>query len=174
MQIINTWLTSACLGLLSLASTPSIVEPTSALEKKTKILVIVNKSNPIDALSIAQVRHLFLRKDLTWERVLTKARGKKKKGSFSYAEKVRPIEFTRTVENRLFLKHVLEKDKDALERHWIKLQYQSAIRRPKRVGTPERVLKYTSALKGCIGFINADALREVDKKRVKVVLVLEL
>ena len=193
MRLFLAWLILASVGLSSPApqrtstdsSAPQIVPPSShSLEeqekkgdeekakKKTKIFVIVNKSNPIDALTKEQVRHLFLRKEITWERVLTKA--KKKSKSFSKSEKVRPIEFTRKKENELFLKHVLEKDKDSLERHWIKLQYQSAIRRPKRVGTPERVLKYTSALKGCVGFINADALTEAHKKRVKVVLTLEI
>ena len=199
MRRFLTWLILASMGLSSPmpqqastdSSAPRVVPPSlqspsegeqgdkeqegkgqKRAKKKTRILVIVNKANPIDSLTKEQVRHLFLRREITWERVLTKA--KKKSKSFSKSEKVRPIEFTRKRENELFLEHVIEKDKDSLERHWIKLQYQSAIRRPKRVGTPERVLKYTSALKGCVGFINADALTEAHKKRVKVVLTLEI
>src|SRR6185436_8957348 len=120
-------------------------------------------------------------KELTWERRIS---GMKKAADANHAvksdeafdprEKVQPIELAHAKEHDAFFTQVLEKDEDALERYWIKLQYQSAIKRPKRVGTAERVIKYTAALKGCVGYINARDLDEQARKLVKVVFVLEI
>ena len=169
----KTWILLAWIALAGFVpgrSAAGVHAPARQVEKE-RILVVVNRSNPIDSLTIDQVRHLFLRRDLTWERPLSERKQPlpEAKSDFDPREKVLPIELTRTLEHKAFLEHVLQKDENALERHWIKLEYQHAVMRPKRVGTPDRVIKYTASLKGCIGFVNAKDLDARALEHVKVV-----
>jgi len=175
----KTWLLFlAWIGLLGPSrGWPAAGDSNQEVREKEQLLIIVNRANPIHSLTKDQVRQLFLRRELTWEEPIAEDKVEPKEQQpepFDPKEKVLPIELTTTKEHAAFLARVLEKDKDTLERHWIKLQYQSAVNRPRRVGTSERVIKYTASLKGCIGYINARDLDERAKKHVKVVLVLEM
>jgi ABC-type phosphate transport system substrate-binding protein len=129
------------------------------------VCVIVHVENPAAKLSEAQVKDLFLKKDKTWERVLADA-----KGSFDKGEKVAPVDYQGDKACReAFLKKTLDMNADAVARHWVTVQYQSAVKPAKQINEPERVIAFVGELKGALGFVTKDKLDEAALKKVKIV-----
>ena len=171
-----------CLLLLLLAGLPGRVPEALAQDrstspqeaprkKKERLVVIVHKANPIQKLTPEQVRRIYLRKDLTWADYVRDIKDLK---DFSAKTRIQPVELSRKLDNEAFHELVLDKKREALERYWIKLQYQSAIKRPTRVSTAKRVLRYVASLEGAIGFVRESELSEKVRKHVRVVTTIEL
>jgi ABC-type phosphate transport system substrate-binding protein len=135
---------------------------------KRKVVVIVNASNPVESLRADQVRELFLKKTTTWKSVLP---GDLK--GFDDNERVRPVDLADHVaERKAFLEQVLEMSSSALQRHWVRLQYQAALDAPPQAESSERAVRLVGDTRGGIGFAAEDSLTEELRKKVKVVLTL--
>ena len=155
-------------ALLSTALAADVPKPQAA---RKKVAVIVNAANPVSALTAERVRELFLKKHASWKGVLSDLG---ETPGFDANEKVRPVDLTEGhAERGVFLHKVLGMTSPVLARHWVKLQYQSAVEPATQVDTAARLVRLVGDSRGAIGFADEGALDAEALKKVKVVLTLE-
>ncbi len=161
------WKTTTWRALLAMALVTAVLP--AAQDKKRKVCVIVHAANPAEKLSKEMIRQLYLKKEHTWERAVGKSAGAFRR------QKVVPVEFQGDVEARdAFFRDVLSMNADSVARYWIKLQYQSAIKPAKQLTDAQRVIRFVGAMKGGIGFVPADELDAAARKKVKVLLEIDV
>lgn len=122
------------------------------VQRPRKIAVITNLSNPTAQMSKAQLGRAFLKKYKFWDSGL----------------RCIPIDQSGTSEIRTaFYDQVLNRDQEALKRHWMQETMTGNARPPVTVENSLTVKKYIEKLEGGVGYIWAD---EIDES-VKVVLI---
>jgi ABC-type phosphate transport system substrate-binding protein len=120
-----------------------------------EIAVVVNAENPLTTLSAEDVRAYYM----------------KRKSSWPNGEKIRPVDVEADNAARvLFVTQVLKTTPSDLERHWLEIKYRAAESPPKRMSDDEGVIKYISAFKGGIGFVEASAADKLKDRPIRVVL----
>jgi ABC-type phosphate transport system substrate-binding protein len=123
-----------------------------------ELVVIVNKANPSSAMNKDEVRTHYLKKQSTW----------------SNGEKLRPVDTESSSQREVFVHKLLGMtSNEELERYWLELKYQKAEAPPKRVEGDPAVIKFVSAFKGSIGFVEAASLDAETKTKVHVVLTVK-
>ncbi|HEX7898899.1 MAG TPA: hypothetical protein VF950_14140 [Planctomycetota bacterium] len=159
------------LMLCGLLSTALAADVATLQTTRKKVVVIVNAGNPVGALTPERARELFLKKHTTWKGVLSEL---SETPGFDANEKVRPVDLTEGhAERAVFLQKVLGMSSAVLSRHWVKLQYQSAVEPATQVDTAARLIRLVGDSRGAIGFAEEGALDAEALKKVKVVLTLE-
>jgi ABC-type phosphate transport system substrate-binding protein len=120
-----------------------------------EIAVVVNTENPIGNLSADEIRGYYMKQKTTWPN----------------GEKIRPVDTeTDNAARGMFITQILKTTSSDLERHWLEIKYRSAESPPKRMADDEGVIKYVSAFKGGIGFIETSALDKAKDRPIRVVL----
>lgn len=118
-----------------------------------ELAMIVNKSCPLSELDAQGVRLHFLRQIKEW----------------SDGGRVRPVQQEGDV-RAVFLSRVLNMSSVDYERYWLQQKYAAAESPPKIVEGNAAVVKFVGLIKGAIGFVNAAAIDDEAKSRVKAVL----
>jgi hypothetical protein len=127
----------------------------AAPSRAQEIVVIVNAANPVESLSVDEVRQYCLKRRSTW----------------SNGESVRPIDRTGDPPERLaFLSEALRLSSADVERHWIQEQYASAEITPTRVPDDVMVIRLVETFPGAIGFVTRETLDESAEAGVRPVL----
>lgn len=141
----------ACLWYLPAAVTQG--QRPNAIE----LSVIVHKDNPIEKLSITEVRNYWMRRGAqkAWPALKTSVMPVDRKGASN--------------EKGMFYKKVVGLAEADVEAYFAAKQYQSAESPPVKMGSDREVIEYVSANKGALGFVNSATLSAEDRQAVKVV-----
>jgi ABC-type phosphate transport system substrate-binding protein len=143
--------------MIAIAVAATLASSSSA-SQAGELVVIVNKANPTAAMSKGDVRNHYLKKQSSW----------------SNGEKLRPVDTESSGQRDVFVHKLLGMtSNEDLERYWLELKYQKAESPPKRVEGDGAVIKFVSAFKGGIGFVDAASLDADARSKVQVVLTLK-
>lgn len=118
-----------------------------------ELVVIVHKASPLQTMSVNEVRAYYM----------------KKQGAWSDGSKVRPVQQSGDVRDG-FVKRTLGMSTTEFERYWLELKYSAAESPPKQVDSDDDVIRFVGAMKGAIGFVDAESLDPGALGKVKVVL----
>jgi len=119
------------------------------------LVVIVHASNPVSALSPAEVKTYFMKTRTAW----------------ASGEKVRPVDQKSGTDRDKFLSDVLKVTDEELVRVWLGKQYATSEAPPLKVAGDEAAIKFVSTFKGGIGFIGKASLAA--SKDIKSVLEID-
>jgi ABC-type phosphate transport system substrate-binding protein len=120
-----------------------------------KLVVVVSKENPVDSLSMDELRRIFLRQVTNW------------KDGEAVSVFERPSD---SPIGREFSQRVLKKTAEELKTYWMELQVTRGMKPPKVLRSANMVKEYLQRVRGGIGYIHEN---EVDES-VKVVKIPEL
>jgi ABC-type phosphate transport system substrate-binding protein len=118
-----------------------------------ELVVIVHKASPQQTMSVNEVRAYYMKKQVAW----------------SDGSKVRPVQQSGDVRDG-FVKRTLGMSTTEFERYWLELKYSAAESPPKQVDSDDDVIRFVGAMKGAIGFVDAESLDPGALGKVKVVL----
>lgn len=141
------------LGTLFVGST----EQTPVAKPATELVVIVNKDNPIEKLSVPEVRLYWMRRGTqkTWPSLKTTVLPVDRKGS--------------CLEKTIFYKAIIKLSEAETESYFAAKQYQSAETPPVKLASDQDVNQYVADNKAGLGFVNVSSLSEAAKQSIKVV-----
>lgn len=133
---------------------PTAGEPTGQTgDAPPRLVVVVNKKNPIKTLTVHELRRIFLRKLGRWPN----------------GWKITVLE--RHSENpirKAFATGVLKKNLGELKKYWIDLKLSRGMKQPKVCASTKLLGQYLKRVKGGIGYVYE---HEVDKDLQKIVNV---
>jgi ABC-type phosphate transport system substrate-binding protein len=122
------------------------------------LVVIVNKENPVSALSDAEVRRFFLLNSKIWPS----------------GGKIKPINRNKSSSvKKSFLSLVLKMTPDDYEQHWIYIKQKSGETEPKTVKSNKFVLKIVGKDANAVGYLPEDYFKLLEpssKNKIKAVL----
>ena len=128
---------------------------TASLCHAGELAVIVNASNPVDALSPIEVKQYYLKHKARW----------------AFGKKVRPSDYKDEKGMRdAFLSNVLSMSAQEIERYWIEQQYARAEKPPATLDDDSAVVRFVKKFEGGIGFVDRNSVD--DSSGVKEVLTL--
>jgi ABC-type phosphate transport system substrate-binding protein len=121
------------------------------------IVVIVNRANPVDNLSMAELRKLFLSDRSRWDT----------------GRAVAPVMLGAGAPERvLFLKVVFGMNEADLERYFLQADFTGkSVTRPKEVGSEREVRRMVGNSPGAIGFVRFSDLHDPSDSVIKVVRI---
>jgi ABC-type phosphate transport system substrate-binding protein len=122
-----------------------------------QVAVIVNRAAPTSSLTTETIRAYYLKQHKEWPS----------------GEKVRPVQQEGQAHSA-FLGKVLKMSSADYERYWLERKYSAAETPPKLADDDEAVVKFVGALNGAIGYVDAGALDEKARNKVKVIHVFTL
>lgn len=135
------------------------VNPTvnQSVKPATELVIIVNKDNPIEKLSIPEVRLYWMRRGTQkmWPTLKTSVLPADRKGSCK--------------EKDIFYKAIIKLSVAETESYFAAKQYQSAETPPVKLATDNDVIQYVADNKAGLGFVNLASLTDAVKQSVKVV-----
>lgn len=124
----------------------------------TSIAIIVNKDNPVTALTAAEVKLYWLRKT--------------KKRWPEINKNIRPADFkSKNGAQDAFYGTVLKMSLSDVETYFIQKAYESADKPQDKLTSNDAMVNFVANEPGAIGYIDAASLSADDKSKVKVVLV---
>ncbi len=148
-------LKSYLLLLLVFLATTSFIIPTA--KPTGEVVVILNSSNPVVAMTASQVKLTYLRKiNKRWKEI---------------NKNIVPID--RKSDNEIrksFLKDVLQMSSDEMSRYFTEREYQNAEAPPVKFSTEEEIIDYVENNIGAIAFVSKSSIKSGSK--VKIVLSL--
>jgi ABC-type phosphate transport system substrate-binding protein len=104
-----------------------------------KILILVNKENPVSSLTSDQLRDFFLKRTREWQNK-------------------QPVRFFDRLddspERKLFLDLYIKKSSRQVDQHWIGQKLYSGDSAPSQVGTDSMVANLVSRFPGGIGYVS--------------------
>ncbi len=120
------------------------------------VLIIVNKDNPIEKLSMAEVKLYWLRKvKKRWPEI---------------NKNIRPVDRkNKSSEQESFYKKVLKMEANDVEAYFNQRQYESAEKPQDKFSNDRDIVQFVSEQEGSIGYINANYLDSDLKSKVKIV-----
>lgn len=125
------------------------------------IVVIVNKGNPTDSLSLNEVQRLFLLESRVWP----------------HGGRIQPINRDKGSDAKKdFVQSVLKMTPEDYGQHWIGVKQLSGETEPKSVRSNKFVLKIVSKNKNTIGYLPEkylDKLSATSRSKIKTVLKIE-
>jgi ABC-type phosphate transport system substrate-binding protein len=132
-------------------------EKTVTVKPATELVVIVNNDNPIEKLSIPEVRLYWMRRGTQkmWPTLKTTVLPVDRKGACT--------------EKTIFYKSIIKLSEAETESYFAAKQYQSAETPPIKLATDRDVIQYVADNKAGLGFVNLGSLSEAVKQSVKVV-----
>jgi ABC-type phosphate transport system substrate-binding protein len=125
------------------------------------ILVIINKENPVNALTQSEVKLYYLRKI--------------KKRWPAINKNIRPAELKRKSSERdAFYQAILGMKEDEVVQYFVNKQLQNAERPQDKFATEVELINFVSEEPGAIAYIKASSLTNEMKAKVKVVCTFSL
>lgn len=115
------------------------------------IVFIVNAANPASRLSYAEIRDYFLKVKREWPD----------------GTPVRFIDKTKSPERAIFLKKVVKKSVEEVDRYWIGEKLYSGNSAPVQSSSDQMVIQFVGTFNGAIGYISPKT--EVTSKKVKTI-----
>ena len=135
------------------------INPTEKVLVKpaTELVIIVNKDNPIEKLSIPEVRLYWMRRGTQkmWPTLKTTVMPVDRKGACT--------------EKAVFYKAIIKLSEAETESYFAAKQYQSAETPPVKLASDHDVIQYVADNKAGLGFVNLASLSEAQKQSVKIV-----
>lgn len=134
---------------------PSVAGPGGGHGEETtgEIVVVVHASNPVDSLTLSELRRIFLRKQLKW--------GDRR--AITVYER-----HTDTTIRQTFAREVFGKKPSAFNEYWLNLKLTRGLKPPKALRTARLVKQYVRRVKGGIGYLYASELDD-SVKAVRIV-----
>ena len=122
-----------------------------------KMVVIVNKNNPIGTLSNAEVKSYYLRK------LKSRWPGSNKS--------IRPVDRkAKCREQEIFYAYILEMNTAEVEQYFTTRQLQNAERPTDKFQTEAEIIDFIATEPGAIGYVSAKAISPELKEKIKIVL----
>jgi len=143
---------SMLIVVISMLLIPTIASP--APGNDNPIVVVVNQTNPVKALSTQELQNIFLRKQQVW------------------SDGISITVFERSGESEIrqkFAISVLKQNLVQLQSYWLKLKMTRGLKGPKVCRSSLLVTRYLERVKGGIGYMYKD---EVDSS-LKIVAYVE-
>ena len=110
-----------------------------AADPHDEIVVIVNKANPVQALSRDELRPIFQTRKATWPD----------------GTRIQPLDLQDDNPVRHgFGAAVLGLDPDRVARYWIDRKIRGGERPPAKLSTPALIVRMVASSKGAIGYVN--------------------
>lgn len=119
------------------------------------IVVIVNKGNPVSALSLSEVRLYYLRRiKKRWPEI---------------DKNIRPADLKKSSEERDAFYKLLGLNDAQVEQYFVTKQLQNAERPPDKFATEAEMIDFVAGEVGAIGYIKAKSVTPEVLAKVKVV-----
>ena len=113
------------------AQSPSAQQPA--------FVIVVNKSNPVKTLPIAEVRRIFMKQSRMW----------------SHAEPMVPVEWDSTTDIRqVFSKQVLNRSVREMAEYWVQQSITQGLTPPSTQRSARAVLRFVSSVPGAISYVS--------------------
>ncbi|TAG55254.1 MAG: hypothetical protein EAZ27_07425 [Cytophagales bacterium] len=120
------------------------------------VVIIVNKENPIEKLSVSEIKLYWLRKvKKRWTELNKNIKPVDRKGKSS--------------EQEAFYKKVLKMSAIDVESYFSQKQYESAEKPQDKFSSDKDIIDFVSEQEGAIGFINSNSVNSEIKSKVKIV-----
>lgn len=133
---------------------------TSFAPASSEIVVIVNKENPVEKLTIAEAKLYWLRKiKKRWPEINKNIKPADRK--------------SRCGEQETFYFKVLNMKVSDVETYFTQKQYESAEKPQDKFNNDSEIIDFVSEEAGAIGYININSLSAEAKTKVKVVLTVQ-
>jgi ABC-type phosphate transport system substrate-binding protein len=101
-------------------------------------VVIVNKANPAKALTLVELRRIFMKQSRMW----------------SHAEPMVPVDWDSTSEVRqLFSKQVLNRSVREMAEYWVQQSMTQGIAPPSTQRSARAVLRFVASVPGAISYV---------------------
>ncbi|MEM9101909.1 MAG: substrate-binding domain-containing protein [Pseudomonadota bacterium] len=110
-----------------------------------EVLVIVNKTNPINNISSSDLKNLYL--------------GKTREFSNGKSAVIYNLNYKGKAREQ-FEKGALGKSKSALKRYWSKLIFTGKGKPPKELSSEQEMVERVSSEAGAIGYVNANSVND--------------
>ena len=111
----------------------------SASAEQSAFVIVINKSNPVKTLPIAEVRRIFMKQSRMW----------------SHAEPMVPVEWDSTSEIRqVFSKQVLNRSVREMAEYWVKQSITQGITPPSTQRSARSVLRFVASVPGAISYVS--------------------
>ena len=111
-----------------------------------ELVVIVNDSNPVSAMTASEVRQHYLKDKARWD----------------FGQKVRPADSTYDDAARdAFLARVLNMTEIEIDRFWIEQQYVKGGKPPASLDDDSSVMRFVAKFDGAISFVSRASLNGV-------------
>lgn len=129
----------------------------SAFAPAEKMVVIINKNNPIGTLTNAEVKSYYLRKlKSRWPGI---------------NKSIRPVDRkVKCREQEIFYAYILEMNTAEVEQYFTTRQLQNAERPADKFQTEIEIIEFVSSEPGAIGYVSAKVITPELKEKIKVVL----
>jgi ABC-type phosphate transport system substrate-binding protein len=127
-------------------------------EARDSIVVIVNKDNPVSALTAGEVKLYYLRKIKKRWPVINK--------------NIRPADRRKQCDERTTFYSMLEMNDAQIEQYFVNKQLQNAERPPDKFATETEMINFVAEEIGAIGYMKAISVTPEITARVKVVFTL--
>lgn len=122
-----------------------------------EVAVIINKDNPVTALSASEAKLYFLRKV--------------KKRWTETNKNIRPVDRkSKCAEQEVFYSKVLSMGADDVDKYFITRHYQNAEKPQDKFASDKEIIDFVGEETGAIGYVNVASLTPEAKNKVKVVL----
>jgi ABC-type phosphate transport system substrate-binding protein len=154
-SVVPTFAAVAILVMAAAISPLISVDPVQAAADP--IVVIVNRANPVDNLTMAELRKFFLSDRSHWDT----------------GRAVAPVMLGAGAPERvLFLKVVFGMNDADLERYFLQADFTGkSVTRPKEVGTVRELRRMVGNSPGAIGFVRFSDLQTASDSVIKVVRI---
>lgn len=136
---------------------PSTNYSGSEIPLELDVAIIVNNNNPVEKLSVTEVRLFWMKRGTqkVWPGLKTNVLPVDRKGS--------------SPEKTLFYKIVVKLTEAEVDSYFAAKQYQSNEAPPVKLNSDKEVLQYVTDNKGAIGFVKASSLTSEWISGVKVI-----
>jgi ABC-type phosphate transport system substrate-binding protein len=140
--------------LLTFAIVLAAITQQGAARAGRQLAIVVNRASPTSSLTADGVKAYFLKQHKEWPS----------------GQKVRPVQ-QEGPEHAVFLSRVLKMSSADYERYWLERKYAAAETPPKTVEDADAVVKFVGAINGAIGYVDASALDEKARSKLRVIHV---
>ena len=116
-----------------------------------EVIIITNKSVPVDALNKEDIKNIFIGKMTRWDD----------------SQKIKFVTIPKSKVHKGFLKEFVKRTPEQYSRHWKKQIFTGKGNKPRSFKTQESLINYVANTKGAIGYISPDFISD----RIKVITV---
>jgi ABC-type phosphate transport system substrate-binding protein len=126
----------------------------------SKIVIIVNSSNPVGNLSAGEAKLYYLRKvKKRWPEI---------------NKNIKPVDRkSKCTEQEVFYSKVLGMSAESVEAYFSQKQYENAEKPQDKFASDAAIIDFVSEEPGAIAYVNASSLTGDAKSKVKVVLTID-
>lgn len=109
-----------------------------ALTQEPRIVVIVNKANPTDSISLAELRRMFMKQTRNW----------------NSGDAVVPVDWESTTEMRKsFSRKVLSRTVTEMTEFWVQQNVTAGVNPPSTQKSARAILRFVASVPGAISYV---------------------